>query len=66
MRHGVWRIDGRGADAVAGEVVWAPAKSLWNTSMPLLALGLGLGRAGAGRVRRHDATKDGLIGTPQA
>ena len=41
MRNAVWRIDGRRADATAGEVVWAPAKSLWNTTMFALALGLG-------------------------
>ena len=41
MRAGVWRIDGRGADASAGEVVWAPAKSIWNTAMFLLAFCLG-------------------------
>ena len=41
MRAGVWRIDGRGADASEGEVVWAPAKSIWNTAMFGLALGLG-------------------------
>ena len=41
MRAEVWRVDGRGADASEGEVVWAPAKSTWNTAMFLLALGLG-------------------------
>ncbi len=41
MRHEVWRIDGRGADACEGDVVWSPAKSIWNTSMFLLAFGLG-------------------------
>jgi fatty-acid desaturase len=29
MRPAVFRIDGSGADAVLGRVVWAPAKSLW-------------------------------------
>jgi hypothetical protein len=33
MRKGVWRVDRRGANAVDGNVVWAPAKSLWNVSM---------------------------------
>jgi len=33
MRKNVRRIDDRGANAVAGAVVWAPAKSLWNTAM---------------------------------
>ena len=41
MRNEVWRIDGRGANASDGEVVWAPAKSIWNTAMFLLAFGLG-------------------------
>jgi fatty-acid desaturase len=40
MRNEVWRIDGRGASADAGAVVWAPGKSIWNTAMFLLALGL--------------------------
>ena len=38
MRRDVWRIDGRAADAIAGRVVWAPAKSLWYTSMIATAL----------------------------
>lgn len=29
MRPSVFRVDGSGADAVRGRVVWAPAKSLW-------------------------------------
>jgi hypothetical protein len=33
MRKDVWRVDGRGADAVLGRVVWAPAKSIWNSTM---------------------------------
>ena len=33
MRRDVWRVDGTGADASAGRVVWSPAKSLWNTAM---------------------------------
>src|ERR1700738_507823 len=37
MRKGVWRIDGEGANAVEGQVVWAPMKSLWNTCMLFLA-----------------------------
>ncbi len=40
MRNEVWRIDGRGANADHGIVVWAPGKSLWNSAMFLLALGL--------------------------
>jgi len=38
MRKNVWRIDGRGANAVDGEVVWAPRKSIWNTTIVLLAI----------------------------
>lgn len=33
MRKEVWRIYGEGASATAGRVVWAPAKSAWNTAM---------------------------------
>ena len=33
MRKNVWRVDGTGANATEGSVVWAPAKSLWNTAM---------------------------------
>jgi fatty-acid desaturase len=33
MRAVVWRVDGRGASADEGVVVWAPFKSLWNTAM---------------------------------
>ena len=33
MRKQVWRVDGRGANAVHGRVVWAPIKSLWNSAM---------------------------------
>jgi stearoyl-CoA desaturase (delta-9 desaturase) len=40
MRKDVWRIDGRGANAVDGQVVWAPKKSIWNTGVFLLAIGL--------------------------
>ena len=40
MRKGVWRIDGEGASAVGGRVIWAPKKSLWNTGMLLLAITL--------------------------
>ncbi|HEY2872860.1 MAG TPA: acyl-CoA desaturase [Reyranella sp.] len=38
MRRNVWRVQGEGADASAGRVVWAPAKSLWNSAMLLGAL----------------------------
>ena len=38
MRRDVWRVQGDGASATAGRVVWAPAKSTWNTSMILVAL----------------------------
>jgi len=41
MRKPVWRIDGAGASALEGRVVWAPAKSLWNTLLFAVALGLG-------------------------
>jgi fatty-acid desaturase len=40
MRRNVWRIDGRGANAVRGCVVWAPRKSLWNSGVFILAIGL--------------------------
>jgi len=38
MRKNVWRIDGGGANAVDGQVVWAPRKSIWNTTVFLLAI----------------------------
>jgi len=38
MRKGVWRVTGLGANATEGRVVWAPAKSLWNTAMLMTAL----------------------------
>src|SRR5687768_12301264 len=41
MRKEVWRVDGTGASATEGRVVWAPAKSLWNSSMLAGALVLG-------------------------
>jgi fatty-acid desaturase len=41
MRNPVWRIDATGASAEEGTVVWAPAKSLWNSLMYALAIGLG-------------------------
>src|SRR5262245_14671535 len=34
----VARMNGYGADAVAGRVVWSPAKSLWNMSMLACAI----------------------------
>jgi hypothetical protein len=40
MRRDVWRVDGREASAVRGNVVWAPAKSLWNSSMYIGAMAL--------------------------
>jgi len=40
MRKNVWRIDDQGANAVDGVVVWAPGKSIWNTLMVGLAIGL--------------------------
>jgi len=41
MRPGVFRIDGTGADATNGEVVWAPGKSLWFSTHLLVTLFLG-------------------------
>lgn len=41
MRSGVWRINAEGANAMQGSVVWAPAKSLWNSSIYLAAIVLG-------------------------
>jgi len=38
MRKGVWRVKGEGANATEGRVVWAPAKSLWNSAMIATAL----------------------------
>jgi stearoyl-CoA desaturase (delta-9 desaturase) len=38
MRKDVWRVHGHGASATEGRVVWAPAKSLWNTGMIATAL----------------------------
>jgi fatty-acid desaturase len=40
MRKNVWRINGTEANAVEGEVIWAPAKSLWNTIMLFGAIAL--------------------------
>src|SRR6185503_7127973 len=40
MMHPVARMDGQGADAVTGRVVWSPAKSLWNMTMLAGAIGL--------------------------
>ena len=40
MMHPVARMDGQGADAVAGRVVWSPAKSLWNMTMLACAIGV--------------------------
>jgi fatty-acid desaturase len=33
MRRHVWRVNGDGASASEGRVVWAPAKSAWHTAM---------------------------------
>jgi fatty-acid desaturase len=41
MRQGVWRINADGANAVQGRVVWAPAKSVWNTLVYVAAVVLG-------------------------
>jgi fatty-acid desaturase len=38
MRREVFRVDGSGADAVHGRVVWAPAKSIWISSCSILFL----------------------------
>ncbi len=38
MRKNVWRINGSTANATEGRIVWAPAKSTWNTAMLLIAL----------------------------
>ena len=38
MRKNVWRIDGLGANALDGQVVWAPVKSIWNTTIFVLAI----------------------------
>jgi sn-1 stearoyl-lipid 9-desaturase len=40
MRKEVWRIDGHGANAIRGRVVWAPAKSVWNSTMLVLAVAM--------------------------
>lgn len=40
MRPPVFRVDGSGADAVHGRVVWAPAKSIWiNTCLICFVVG---------------------------
>ena len=36
MRPSVFRVDGSGADAVQGHVVWAPGKSLWINACLLI------------------------------
>jgi len=41
MRREVWRVNGARADATDGRVAWAPAKSLWNTSMIAAAMSAG-------------------------
>lgn len=38
---GVFRVDGIGANPCEGQVVWSPAKSLWNMSMLSVALTFG-------------------------
>src|SRR5688500_6549080 len=38
MRPGVFRVDGSGADSVAGRVVFAPVKAAWNLGMLFGAL----------------------------
>lgn len=38
MRKDVWRVTSLEANATDGRVVWAPAKSLWNTAMLVIAL----------------------------
>jgi stearoyl-CoA desaturase (delta-9 desaturase) len=38
MRKNVWRIDDHGSNALRGIVVWAPGKSIWNTTMFGLAI----------------------------
>lgn len=38
MRKGVWRVTGLGASAIEGRVIWAPAKSLWNSAILMTAL----------------------------
>jgi stearoyl-CoA desaturase (delta-9 desaturase) len=40
MRKEVWRVDGRGANAVDGDVEWAPLKSVWNSTMYVGAIAL--------------------------
>jgi fatty-acid desaturase len=40
MRKEVWRVDGRGASPLHGDVVWAPGKSLWNSCMYLGSIAL--------------------------
>jgi stearoyl-CoA desaturase (delta-9 desaturase) len=40
MRPRVFRVDGTGADAIRGRVVWAPGKSLWiNTCLAVFVVG---------------------------
>jgi len=41
MRPGVFRVDGTGADARNGRVLWAPIKSLWFNLHLLVAMFLG-------------------------
>jgi fatty-acid desaturase len=41
MMKGVFRVDGTGANACDGRVVWSPAKSLWNTTMMLVTVVFG-------------------------
>jgi fatty-acid desaturase len=41
VRNEVWRVDGTGANASDGDVVWAPTKSIWNNLMLVTAILLG-------------------------
>jgi len=50
MRRDVWRVNGAGANATAGRVLWDPVKSLWNTAMIFIALVAGPSTATLGTV----------------
>lgn len=50
MRPSVFRVHAEGADASAGRVVWAPAKSLWHIALAVPAIALAPFMASPGAV----------------
>lgn len=50
MRPPVFRVDGEGADASAGRVVWSPVKTVWIGSLVMAALAFAPATASVGAV----------------